>query len=145
MRANIGGQAVRAGYYWNPAEWSIVTVSGQGGGVLPGGDRERYFRVPVLAVLLLAPVMGGLFVMFLPFIGFAMLLVHGGGVAGRVARRRAAALAARLRRSGPPVQATLGGGRPEAKAPSPVEAKEGNDEHHTTGALEQSGSPRRAA
>jgi hypothetical protein len=45
-------------------------------GLLPGADGQRYLRVPVLAVLFLAPVLGGLFVMFMPFIGFALVFQH---------------------------------------------------------------------
>ena len=67
-----GGAKVPAGFYWRPASWEIVTMAGTGG-VLPGGRGERYFQVPVLAMLLLAPAMGAALVMFLPLMGFVMV------------------------------------------------------------------------
>jgi hypothetical protein len=86
MKGSLGGQSVRAGFYWNPAEWEIVAVDGRSGGVLPGGSERRYFRVPVLLMLALAPVMGGLFVVFLPLIGFTLLIQQGVKLALRGAR-----------------------------------------------------------
>jgi hypothetical protein len=50
-----------------------MTTLPRQGGILPGGPDDQYIRVPVLAMLFLAPLMGGLYVMFLPFIGFAMV------------------------------------------------------------------------
>ena len=72
MKGISGGRTVPPGFYWNRAEWQVVTVS-KGDGVLPGGGEERYFRIPTFTMLLLAPVMGALLVVFLPFIGFALL------------------------------------------------------------------------
>ena len=67
----IGGTKVPAGFYWRKSGWEIVTLSGQGG-VLPGGRDERYVKIPVLAMLMLAPAMGAALVMFLPLTGFYM-------------------------------------------------------------------------
>lgn len=87
MARYVGGSPVRSGYYWSPRNWSITPVQ-RPGGFLPGGPRDRYLKVPTLAVLLLLPVLGGLFVVFLPLVGFALVayalarklaaLVHGG-------------------------------------------------------------------
>jgi hypothetical protein len=63
---------VPAGFYWRAARWEVVTLSGDGG-VLPGGRHERYLRVPMLAMLALAPAMGAALVMFLPLVGFVMV------------------------------------------------------------------------
>jgi hypothetical protein len=73
MARHPGGSQVRAGYYWNPRTWTVVPVR-RDGGALPGASRDRWVRMPLLAVLLVLPVMGGLFVVFLPFIGFALFL-----------------------------------------------------------------------
>jgi len=73
MLTHRGGTRVRAGFYWDRARWTLVTLPG-GGGVLPGGEERGYLRVPVLLLLVLAPVMGGLYVLFLPFIGFTMVI-----------------------------------------------------------------------
>jgi hypothetical protein len=97
MTARTGGTQAKAGFYWNLRTWAITTLSGEGG-TLPGGEGDRYLRLPTLAMLVLAPVMGGLFVVFLPFIGFAVLFTHlarkGTRSAARLARaalgRRAA-------------------------------------------------------
>jgi hypothetical protein len=75
MRTYEGGASVKSGFYWDLGAWSLTTRSGNGG-ILPGGPDRRYVKVPVPVVLLLAPVMGGLYVMFLPFIGFAMVFAY---------------------------------------------------------------------
>ncbi len=69
------GSMVKGGFYLNRDKWDILTVGGKEG-VLPGAAGERYLRLPVLAVVLLAPLLGGLFVVFLPFIGFALVVQH---------------------------------------------------------------------
>lgn len=81
-----GGTEVKWGYYWSLARWEVVTIR-KDGGRLPGEASHRYFRLPIALLLLLAPVMGGLYVVFLPFIGFFMVL--------RLAGRKAAEAAAR--------------------------------------------------
>ncbi len=72
MFKHKGGDAVKGGFYWNQANWHLENVEGKAG-TLPGGDEARYLRVPTLALFVLAPLMGALFVAFLPFIGFALL------------------------------------------------------------------------
>lgn len=66
-----GGSRVPGGYYWNPGQWSVTPVA-QDGEMLPGSPSDRYLRIHWLVALLLAPLLGGLFVVVLPFIGFAM-------------------------------------------------------------------------
>lgn len=75
MRRNRGGDAVVRGYYWSMAKWEVTCIE-QDGSRLPGDYQARYVRVPVGLLLVAAPVMGLLFVMFLPFIGVALLLQH---------------------------------------------------------------------
>lgn len=72
-----GGSRARTGFYWNVAGWTIETIDKERD-VLPGGAEHRYVKLPVLLVLALAPVMGGLYVVFLPFIGFAMVFALAG-------------------------------------------------------------------
>ena len=69
------GTMVKGGFYFNRDKLDLIAVSGKEG-MLPGADGQRYLRVPVLAVILLAPVLGGLFVMFMPFIGFVLVFQH---------------------------------------------------------------------
>lgn len=82
MFRHTGGETVAQGFYWNGDKWQVTLIERQGG-TLPGAVNERYARVPVLAMLFVAPIMGALYVFFLPFIGVAMVLDH---VARRVAR-----------------------------------------------------------
>ena len=77
-----GGQTAKSGFYWNTRTWAITMIERQGG-VLPGDGHDRYTRIPVVAMLLVAPFMGAAYVLFLPFIGIAMVVDF---VARRVGR-----------------------------------------------------------
>jgi hypothetical protein len=68
-----GGEHVKAGFYFNLDSWALSTISGKSGGRLDGSASARYLRIPVLGMLLFAPLMGAAFAMFLPFIGIAMV------------------------------------------------------------------------
>jgi hypothetical protein len=68
-----GGANVRGGFYWNTADLEVVTVDGKNG-TLPGGPIQKYVKVPALALIPLSIGFSALYVMFLPFIGFAMVL-----------------------------------------------------------------------
>ena len=69
--SNTGGSKAKAGIYWSKGSWDLVTLSGEGG-VLPGSAETLYVRIPALAMIVFAPLMGASYVVFLPFIGFAM-------------------------------------------------------------------------
>ena len=75
MAISRGGDTVKGGYYWNPEKWDPTLVEGPAG-ELPGSSSEMYRGIPTILLLVVAPVMGALFVMFLPFIGIALLLQH---------------------------------------------------------------------
>jgi hypothetical protein len=81
------GATVEGGFYFNRDRLSLVAVSGKEG-TLPGNEGHRFIRIPALAVLFLAPLLGGLFVVFMPFIGFVLVLQHLGRLS-LVAVRRA--------------------------------------------------------
>ena len=83
-----GGESVKSGFYWNVTRREIVTVS-RGAGVLPGGEAHRYIKLPTLLVLGFAPLMGLLYIIFLPFAGFAMVLDLAGRKMGRALRKAA--------------------------------------------------------
>lgn len=74
--------AVRSGYYFNPVTLNVTLVE-RDGGRLPD-ENGRWFALPALAALALTPVLGALFLMFLPVIGFVLT--------GEAAARNAAAL-----------------------------------------------------
>jgi len=84
-----GGDKVKGGYFWCIAEWEIVPVEGRNG-ILPGGQECSYVRVPVLLFLPAVLLVSGVYVIFLPFIGIAILL-------GLVVRKTAGALWAMAR------------------------------------------------
>ena len=75
MATTRGGDTVKGGYYWNIERWEATFVEGPAG-ELPGSPREIYRGIPAVALLFAAPIIGALFVMFLPFIGIALLLQH---------------------------------------------------------------------
>ena len=73
MKRFEGLSRVPGGFYFNQKSWDLVTVSGKAG-VLPGTTSDQYLRVPLLLMLLGAPVFGATLVMFLPFVGIALFL-----------------------------------------------------------------------
>ncbi len=73
-----GAQLVKGGFYWNASGWEVLSIPGEGG-VLPGTKANRYTRVPLVLVMVVGPLLGALYAILLPFIGFAMFL----GLAGK--------------------------------------------------------------
>jgi hypothetical protein len=68
MKTMNGGSAVRGGYYLSKSHWEIFPIA-HDGEKLPGPASEHYVKVPTAVALGLMPVLGGLMVVFLPFIG----------------------------------------------------------------------------
>lgn len=89
MRTFRGGQTVKGGYFLNLRDWKLEVVEG-GAGMLPGDGGVRYYRVPTLAMVALAPTMGLAFVVLLPFIGLAVIAEQSGRQFGRLWRARRA-------------------------------------------------------
>jgi|WetSurMetagenome_2_1015567.scaffolds.fasta_scaffold262060_2 hypothetical protein len=93
------GSIVKGGFYFNRDQLDLVVVSGKEG-VLPGADGQRCYRVHLLAVLFLAPLFGGLFMVLVPLVGLIMLARRLGlfSIIGRAASGllRVVALARRL-------------------------------------------------
>ncbi len=67
-----GGSAVQSGYYFNAARWAIEPVANDGDR-LPEG-KGTWLKVPTAAALVLVPVLGATFLMFMPLIGFVLTL-----------------------------------------------------------------------
>jgi len=82
--AYTGGTKANYGFYWSASAWDMAMIPTEGG-LLPGGTDRRYLRIPTFLFLLMAPIMGALYVVFLPFAGFALLLGHLGKAVGRLA------------------------------------------------------------
>ena len=116
MRTHVGGTAVRSGYYWNLGKWEVVPVR-KSGEQLPGGGSDKYLRVPIVAVLLLLPALGGLFVVFLPFIGIALTLHAAVKPIAGLFKRSARDLAATVTPGWQPGEAHLTGKRGEEPKP----------------------------
>jgi hypothetical protein len=70
--AHTGGTKVNYGFYWSAKAWDMAMVPAEGG-LLPGGTDRHYTRIPTFLFLLMAPIMGALYVVFLPFAGFALV------------------------------------------------------------------------
>ncbi|HYS82533.1 MAG TPA: hypothetical protein VEM76_17625 [Anaeromyxobacteraceae bacterium] len=96
MTTYAGGTAVKSGYYLDLRTFTFAQVA-RDGGKLPGGDEQGFTRVPAMLVLAAAPVLGGAFVVALPFIAFGVTAYAIGkrltGVGHAGAREVAATLA----------------------------------------------------
>ena len=71
MAKHTGGMQVEGGYYWNPRNWEVEVVAPEGG-KLKGAANAKYLKIPFPALFVVVPLLGALFLMFLPFIGFAL-------------------------------------------------------------------------
>ncbi len=82
MKTINGGSAVQGGYYLSKSHWEIFPIA-HDGEKLPGASSEHYVKVPTAAAIGLMPVLGGLMVVFLPFIGLYLAAkTAAGGVSG---------------------------------------------------------------
>lgn len=115
MKRYWGGQKVEPGTYVNLAQFSFQSVQPEE--ALPGTEMDEYRRVPTLALVVIGPLLGGLYVVFLPVIGFAMLAWVVGSKAVQLAGRGAAASVHVLKPAWQPTRASLGGGKTTAGAP----------------------------
>jgi hypothetical protein len=72
MASYVGGMKVGSGYYWNPRTWEVHVVGAEGG-TLPGSERAHFARIPFPLLFVVVPLLGALFLIFLPVIGFALV------------------------------------------------------------------------
>ena len=86
-----GNETVNPGFYWNPTKWEITTIEKKGT-MLPGGEEVDYHRIPLPLVLMLGPIMGAAYVIFLPLIGFGLFF----GFLGKMALAHMNRAAAKL-------------------------------------------------
>lgn len=106
-----GGHKVGKGTYWGIMDGERIEVEREG--ALPGAARAVYVKAPAFAVLLLAPALGLLYAVFLPFIGIAMTLVQAGR---KIGKGLSGAAAKSLTFGWRPVEAYLTGRRRSRKA-----------------------------
>ncbi len=71
MAKYVGAMNVAGGYYWNPRTWEVNVIAEEGG-KLPGDASARFVKVPFPLLFVLVPLMGALFLMALPVIGFGL-------------------------------------------------------------------------
>lgn len=71
MAKYTGGMQVSGGYYWNPRNWEVEVVP-QEGARLQGVHGTSYLKVPFPLLFVIIPLLGALFLVFLPLIGFAL-------------------------------------------------------------------------
>jgi hypothetical protein len=97
MKRHQGGSAVASGFYLDTRGLTVVNLPA--GGRLPGQTGRSFVRVPWPALLLLAPWIGGAFILVGPAIGLAAaawgLARRAAGAAATGARGLAAAAAPR--------------------------------------------------
>lgn len=107
MAATSGSPQVDVpkGFYWNYMTGESVRLDQPGS--LPAEDRKNYLRLPVPLLLLGSPVLGLLFVMFLPVM--AITIVATAPI--QAMRQRARARAAALLSSAPEVKLSAAGQR----------------------------------
>jgi hypothetical protein len=123
MTRYAGGTKASGGYYWNARGWNVEVVPAEGG-TLPGDGAARYVKVPFPLLFVVVPVMGALFLVALPVIGFA---VFGYAIAKRIAapvRRGAAELASTVQPGLVHGEAHLTGKPGEAKPAEGAKAPE---------------------
>lgn len=68
-----GGMIVEKGLYWNPMDGQRITVREDGR--LPGDDSRSYLRISPVCLLIIAPLFGMMYVMFLPLFGIGVFIV----------------------------------------------------------------------
>ena len=125
MKTFEAGTRVSKGYYFSGKSWTLAPVAADGD-VLPGARGERFLRVPLLLAFGLAPLMGAVFLMFLPVIGFYLTAQALARPVVGLFRRSATEVAATMAPVWVPGQAHLAG------EPSQKDAAEGEpprDEH----------------
>jgi hypothetical protein len=72
LKAYKAGHRVPGGFYFDMHDWTMRVVPREGD-VLVGGDEARYRAFPTMMLLVAAPVLSFAFVLFLPFIGLALV------------------------------------------------------------------------
>lgn len=120
MTTYTGTQNAEAGLYYTVRPFKLTTMDQNG--PLPGATDRIYHRVPMILMLALAPLLGLAFVIFLPFIGFAMVARIAGEKAVELAGQLATQGARVLQPAWAPARAFLTrakAAKPDTVAPTP--------------------------
>jgi hypothetical protein len=105
------GSAVRSGYYFNAARWQVEPIAADGQRLPEGAG--RWMRVPTALALLLVPILGAAFLVFLPVIGVVLTLQALASPVVKTFRVHATELAATMTPGWQPGEAHFTGKRPE--------------------------------
>jgi hypothetical protein len=73
MLMTKGGTAVEKGLYWDPMDGRRITL--RENGILPGDGSQNYMKISSAGLLILAPLFGMMYVIFLPLLGIGVFLV----------------------------------------------------------------------
>ncbi len=114
MNAIHGGSAVQGGYYLSKSNWEVFPVA-RDGERLPGPASEHYVKIPTAAAFVVVPALGGLMVLFLPFIGLYMTATAAAAKVAGMFRSSAQDLAATVTPGWAPGAAHLTGKATEKK------------------------------
>jgi hypothetical protein len=114
MNAIHGGSAVQGGYYLSKSNWEVFPVA-RDGERLPGPASEHYVKIPTAAAFVVVPALGGLMVLFLPFIGLYMTATAAAAKVAGMFRSSAQDLAATVTPGWAPGAAHLTGKAAEKK------------------------------
>ncbi len=68
-----GGMVVEKGLYWDPVDGGRINVREDG--LLPGNKDTRYLKISSVALLVIAPLFGMMYVMFLPLFGIGVFFI----------------------------------------------------------------------
>ncbi len=121
MNAIHGGSAVQGGYYLSKSNWEVFPIA-RDGERLPGPASEHYVKIPTAAAFVVVPALGGLMVLFLPFIGLYMTVTAAAAKVSGMFRSSAQDLAATVTPGWAPGAAHLTGKKAEEKKEGEGEA-----------------------
>ncbi len=74
MREYLENKELKPGYYFNPNTGEFIHI-GQDG-PLPLRPQEKLVKLPLGGLLVLAPIMSLVYIIFLPFAGIASALIY---------------------------------------------------------------------
>ena len=121
MAKYTNGMQVGGGYYWNASNWEVEVIPNEGG-KLKGGANARYVKVPFPALFVIVPLLGALFLMFLPFVGFALFAYAIAKKLASLVTRSATDLAATVQPGGFAPGSAYFTGKPDEKKDGAPEA-----------------------
>lgn len=70
---HTGGELVKGGVYWSRSAGEFVSIQAEGGR-LSGDANDVYYKAPLPLVLIVGPIMGLAFALFLPISGLMVLI-----------------------------------------------------------------------